>query len=91
MSTLYLRLKTSIVFKIYRMFYEKLKNQFRNTERDSQTTFSSSGNKKKDICFEKKLRIFFGRCRIVPKNVKGETLWDLLTNIQLQNIKNIAR
>ena len=33
--------------------------------------------------------IFFRKCRIVPKNVKG--LWALLTYILLQNIKKLER
>ena len=33
----------------------------------------------------------FGKCRIVPKNVKGGTLWALLTYILLQNIKKLER
>ena len=41
----------------------------------------------------KKLEIFdffpFRKCRIVPKNVKGGTLWALLTYILLQNIKKL--
>ena len=32
---------------------------------------------------------FFRKCRIDPKNVKGGTLWDLLTYILLQNIKKL--
>ena len=36
------------------------------------------------------IKIFsFKRSRIVPKNVKGGTLLDLLTNIPLQNIKKL--
>ena len=45
--------------------------------------------------FIKKLEIFdffsFRKCRIVPKNVKGGTLWALLTYILLQNIKILER
>ena len=45
--------------------------------------------------FEKKNEIFdffsFGKCRIVPKNVKGGTIWALLTYILLQNIKKLER
>ena len=33
----------------------------------------------------------FRKCRIVPKNVKGGTLWALLTYILLQNIKKLER
>ena len=32
---------------------------------------------------------FFGKSPILPKNVKGYTLLDLLTHIQLQNIKKL--
>ena len=43
----------------------------------------------------KKTEIFdffsFRKCRIVPKNVKGGTLWALLTCIMLQNIKKLER
>ena len=46
--------------------------------------------KRKTFFLEKQLEILkffsFGKCRIVPKNVKGWTLWGLLTYIQLQNI-----
>ena len=49
--------------------------------------------KRKSFFFEEKLEIFdffsFGKCRIVPKNVKGGTLWDLLTYIQLQILKKL--
>ena len=31
----------------------------------------------------------FRKCRIVPKNIKGGTLWALLTHILLQNIKKL--
>ena len=45
--------------------------------------------------FEKKLEIFdffsFRKCRIVPKNVKGVTLWALLTYILLQHIKKTRK
>ena len=45
--------------------------------------------------FKKKLKIFdffsLRKCRIVPKNVKGGTLWALLTYILLQKIKNLER
>ena len=50
--------------------------------------------KKRKTLFLEKIEIFekkisFKRSRIVPKNVKGETLLDLLTNIPLQNIKKL--
>ena len=36
------------------------------------------------------LKLFsFGKCRIVPKNVKGGALWELLTYIQLQSIRKL--
>ena len=49
---------------------------------------SKSGKKffgKKVVIFEKK--ISFKKSRIVPKNVKGGTLWEVLTYIQLQIMK----
>ena len=56
---------------------------------NSEATFSPTGE---NIFFEKKIRFYFsGKCRIVPKNVKGGTLWDLLAYIQLQNIKKLER
>ena len=50
--------------------------------------------KKRKTLFLEKIEIFeknfsFKRSRIVPKNVKGGTLLDLLTNIPLQNIKKL--
>ena len=42
---------------------------------------------KKTWIFEKK--ISFKKSRIVPKNVKGGTLCDVLTYIQLQNMKKL--
>ena len=49
--------------------------------------------KAQNIFFGKKHEMFeilsFGKCRIVPKNVKGGTLLDLLTYILLQNIKKL--
>ena len=50
--------------------------------------------KKRKTLFLTKIEIFeknfsFKRSRIVPKNVKGGTLLDLLTNIPLQNIKKL--
>ena len=51
--------------------------------------------KRKRLYFEKKLEIFeffsLRKCRIVPKNVKGGTLWALLTYILLQNIKKLEK
>ena len=51
--------------------------------------------KRKRLFLEKKLEIFeffsFRKCRIVPKNVKGGTLWALLAYILLQNIKKLER
>ena len=49
---------------------------------------------RKRLFFEKKLEIFeffFRKCRIVPKNVKGATLWALLRYILLQIIKKLKR
>ena len=48
--------------------------------------------KKRKNFFLKKLKFeffSFRKCRIVPKNVKGGTLWALLTYILLQNIKKL--
>ena len=48
--------------------------------------------KRKTFFFGKTLifwKFSFDKCRIVPKNVKVGTLWDLLAYIQLQNIKKI--
>ena len=50
--------------------------------------------KRKTFFFGKKAWNFenyfsFEKCRIVPKNVKGGTLLDLLTYIMLQNIKKL--
>ena len=51
--------------------------------------------KKRKTFFWKKLEIFeflsFEKCRIVPKNVKGRILLNLLTFILLQNIKKLER
>ena len=47
--------------------------------------FPQLGTKK---TFKKSGFFSFGKCRIVTKNVKAETLWDLLTYILLPNIKN---
>ena len=55
----------------------------------------SKAQKAQKTFFEKKLEIFdffsFRKCRIVPKNVKGGTLWALLTYILLQNIKKTRK
>ena len=48
--------------------------------------FYPSGNKQKHFSRKNFGFFSFGKCRIVPKNVKG-TLRDLITYIQLQNIK----
>ena len=45
----------------------------------------------KNFSSKKRLRIFSGKCRIVPKNVKGGTVWALLIYILLQNIKKTRR
>ena len=50
--------------------------------------------KKRKRLFFKNLEIFdffFKKCRIVPKNVKGGTLWALLTYILLQNNKKTRK
>ena len=49
--------------------------------------------KKRKTFFLKKAEIFenffFRKMSQVPKNVKRKTLWDLLTYIQLENIKTL--
>ena len=47
-----------------------------------------TGNKK-HYFFEKKDFVFFRKMSHSAENVKGGTLWDLLTYILLQNIKNL--
>ena len=53
-----------------------------NTTGTSQVGAISKAQKAQNIFFGKKLEIFekkisFGKCRTVPKNVKGGTLFDL--------------
>ena len=51
--------------------------------------------KKRKRLFLKKTDIFeffsFRKCRIVPKNVKGGTVWALLIYILLQNIEKTRK
>ena len=51
----------------------------------SQVGAISRAQKAQNIFLEKNLKfskkISFGKCRVVPKNVKGETLFDLKTRI----------
>ena len=49
--------------------------------------------KRKRLFFKKNLKflVFFRKCRIVRKNVKGGTSWAYLTYILLQNIKKLER
>ena len=79
-SGLYLRLKKRKVFKICPgRIYEKLRKQFRDTQRvpsilgkTRSPLFPQLENWK-----QKKFKILifsFGKCSIVPKNVKGGTL-----------------
>ena len=55
----------------------------------------SKAQKAQNIFLNKNLNFLnffsFRKCRIVPINVKGGTLWDLITYIQLQNIKKLKR
>ena len=92
-SALYLRLKKRKVLKICPgRIYEKLRKQFRDTQRvpfmldKTLFHFSPTGNKKKTFFFEN--RIFsFGHCRMGAEKCEKGALWDLLTYILLQNIK----
>ena len=57
-------------------------------QKDSKATFSTTGdnNSSQKLKIEKKTSDFFRNfCRIVPKNVKGGTLWDFL------NIHSVAK
>ena len=63
-----------------------------NKTRTSKVGAISKAQKAPNIFLEKKLEIFenfssLEKCRLVPKNVKGEILLDLLTYILLQYIK----
>ena len=70
-------------------------NKSKNKTGTSKVGAISKAQKAQKTFFEKKLEIFdffsFRKCRIVPKNVKGGTLWALLTYILLQNIKKLER
>ena len=61
---------------------------WRNKTRTSKVGALSKAQKAQNIFLKTKI-FSFGKCRIVPKNVKEGTLWDLLIYIQLQNIKNL--
>ena len=37
------------------------------------------------------MKFFFRKCRIVPNNVKGGTLWALITSNLLQNFKETRK
>ena len=46
--------------------------------------------KQKKTFFETNSDFFsLAKCRITPKNAKGGSFWNLLTYIQLQNIKKL--
>ena len=67
-----------------------------NKTRTSKVGAISKAQKEQNIFFGKKLvifekKFFFQKSRKVPKTVKGGTLWDLLTYIQLQNMKKTRR
>ena len=96
-SALYLRLKKCKFFKICPgRIYGKLRKQFRDNQRGS---LMIDNNRKplfphleKKTFFERKFRYFsFGKCRIVPKNVKRVPFWDLSTYSLLQDIKKLER
>ena len=61
----------------------------KNKTRTSKVGAISKAQKAQNIFFGRKLVIFEKnqKSRIVPKNVKGG--WDLLTYIQLQNMKKL--
>ena len=62
----------------------------KNKTRTSKVGAISKAQKAQTFFLEKHLKFFsFKKCHIVPKNVKGGTLLDLLTNITLQNIKKL--
>ena len=69
--------------------------KMRNKTGTSKVGAISKAQKTQKKFFGKKLEIFeffsFRKCRIVPKNVKGGTIWALLTYILLQNIKKLER
>ena len=75
--------------------YEKLRKQFRNTQRvpfmldKTQKPLFPNWEQKKTFFKENFVFFSFGKGRIVPKNVKGGTLLDLLTYILWRNIKNV--
>ena len=63
-----------------------------NKTRTSKVGAISKTQKAQNIFFGKTSNFWkfsFDKCRIVPKNVKVGTLWDLLAYIQFQNIKKI--
>ena len=79
-------------------FDDEFRLQVKITENKTGTSkvgAISKAQKAQKTFFEKKHEIFdffpFRKCRIVPKNVKGGTLWALLTYILLQNIKKLER
>ena len=63
-----------------------------NKPRTSNSALYLRLKKRKRLFLKKKLEFFsFRKCRIIPKNVKGGTLWALLTYILLQNIKKKSK
>ena len=83
-SVLYLKLKKREVFKIVKKGPPALFETYYSQK--TQNIFFG----KKLVIFEKVFS-FKKSSRIVPKNVEGGTLWDLLTYIQLQNLKKTRR
>ena len=60
-----------------------------NKTRTSKVGAISEAQKAQTIVKKNLKNFSFGKCCMVPKNVKGGTLWDLLTFLQLQNIKKL--
>ena len=63
----------------------------KNKTRTSKVGAISKAQKAQNIFLEIFDLFSFRKCRIVPKNVKGGTLWALLTYVLLQNIKKLER
>ena len=88
-SALYLRLKKSKVLKYVQDVFMKSSEKSFETPKGCLSSSIRFGNHFLPK-WEKNFGFFsLGKCRLVPKIVKAGTLWDLLTYIQLQNIKNL--
>ena len=86
----------SVIFWPLRQHSSKIGVPYKiNKTGTSKVGAISKAQKAQDFFLKKNLKflIFFSlrKCRIVPKNVKGGTLWALLTYILLQNIKKLER